>query len=102
MSKIKILINNATQWHEALVKVAEYGAISRDGSTVFLPEKPNMVIDTSLSANIACILSSRSGYIPKKNKYNAIISFKDLMNSSISPWGFLVPVTWELDLTTGS
>lgn len=86
MSKIKIIINDARQWRDALVKVESYGAVSRDGSTVFLPSKPDMVIDTSLSAGVACILASRSGYLPKKKPYAAIITFKDLMATSISPW----------------
>jgi len=93
MSKIKIIINNAQQWRQALVKVGEFGAVSRDGSTVFLPSKPDMVVDTSLSAGNACILSSRSGYLPKKNQYNSVISFKELMNSSVSPWSSSTPGT---------
>lgn len=86
MSKIKIMINNPQEWVQAIDKVKEFGAISRDGSTIFLPEKPDMVIDTTLSAGNACILSSRTGYMPKKNPYTNIMSFKDLMASSIAPW----------------
>lgn len=86
MSKVKIIINNASQWADALQKAKAYGAISRDGSTVFLPSKPDMVIDTNLSATTACILSSRSGYLPKKKPYAQVISFKDFMNTSVAPW----------------
>ena len=86
MSKIKIIIKNASQWADALTKVGQYGAISRDGSTVFLPSKPDMVIDADLSLGVTCILSSRSGYLPKRSPYAQVISFKDLMNTSVAPW----------------
>jgi len=86
MSKIKILINNVSEWNQALTKVVGYGAISRDGSTVFLPSKPDMVIDADLSLGVACILSSRAGYIPQKSPYAQVIKFQDLMGTSVAPW----------------
>ena len=89
MNKIKILINNPQEWSQALTKVKELGAISRDGSTLFLASKPDMVIDSGLSTGVACILSSRAGYLPKKSPYSKVMSFKDLMNTSVAPWASL-------------
>ena len=84
--KIKININSQDQWSQAIDKVKSFGAISRDGSTRFLIDKPDMVIDTGLSAGNACILSSRSGYMPKKNPYSNVMSFNALMRASTAPW----------------
>ena len=92
MSKIKVLTYNKAGYDKAVKHAYKLGATSRDGNTDFNPDKTALVIDGKF------MQSSRAGYTPKKNPYDAIISIDQframtsLMPSSGNAVGVSRPV----------
>jgi hypothetical protein len=101
MPKIKVMSENRTQQVNVITKCRNWGAEARDGDYGPVGGKYAVVVNTRLGSSSPALQLSRGDFMPSDG-YDKVITYKDFMNLTVSPWGSTGSATRSTSGSAGS